>query len=171
MILNKLNYWFEKVFEETKIITNEPFINVTRSYSEVEKFLDNIPNINSGGCGISALVLYDAAKAEGKNPEIFYCWRWKDVPSIINNQNYILGKAKTADSANRIIVGWEVNGKMKYFHSEGEIDPDDEGYVIKLNNITRTHLVDSIKYGGWNDMFERERWLPEIERYIGYKLL
>ena len=133
-------------------------------FKETRKFLNQIGTINCGGCGFSALALYDAAKREGLKPKIVYLYHalWESGSMLKNNQ-YKEGKRKTADACSHVLV--KIGNRL--YDSSGVIG---KGmlYMYKLDEeITREHLVSSINNKGvWNDTFDRERWIPHIQKYF-----
>lgn len=149
--------WFSFLF-------SHPRVKPSKTYEAVRRFLDNVPNINYGGCGISALVLFDHARAEGKKPKIVFGYSaWGG--GYDENQEYKKGNRPHAESASHIFIQME----GKDYDSEGEYERKDRWNFD--SEITREHLVDAIKHGSWNDSFRRAEWLPRIEKFIGYKLV
>lgn len=141
-------------------------INPLKSLDEVIDFMNTIPCINYGGCGISALAMYDAAVKEKLNPKIVYVYGWWDSGTI--NQQYKEGKTQYAASAAHVMIS--INDVLYDSHGEREYD-DFEWFTSADDEITREHLVNSLNYGSWNSDFDRKTWLPIIEKFIGYKLL
>ena len=60
-----------------------------KTFDEVLNFLSNIPSINCGGCGISALAMYRWLKKHGKTTEetAFY-YLENDYERHNNNKGY-----------------------------------------------------------------------------------
>ena len=153
--------WFNFFVKQTPEVLSP---NVQKSYKTIKSFLNKIPDINYGGCGISTLVLFDHAKAEGLNPKIIFGYsRWSG--GYEENNEYRKGNRKHAESASHIFI----NIEGVDFDSNGVYERDDD-WVFD-SEITREHLVNAIVYGSWNDRFNRKKWLPEIEKFIGYKLV
>ena len=155
--------WFNFLFARTsKVLSPEP--KPQMAYETVRHFLGKVPNINLGGCGISALVLFDHARAAGLEPKIIFGYiPW--AGGFDENQEYKRGIRPHAESAAHIFISIG----DKDHDSEGEYER--EGHWKFDSQITREHLVNAIRHGGWNPCFEREKWLPKIEQFIGYKLI
>ena len=151
-----------------------------KSLKKVMDFLSKIPNINRGGCGISALVLYDAAVAEGLNPKVVFCYHGKTDQSYINNRRFMAdntGNSSYATSCAHAVI--KIGDKR--FDCDGEYtkkelrekwhNPFFYSGWLEDDKITREHLVASINnVSSWNYSFERERYLKKIESFIGYDL-
>lgn len=145
-----------------KYFTKQKF----KTFHEVRSFMNTIPCINHGGCGISALAMYDAAVKEKLNSKIVYAYDWWNSETI--NQQYKKGKTLYAASAAHVMIS--INDVL--YDSEGEKEYDDfEWFLSADDEITREHLVNSLNHGSWNPIFDRKTWLPVIEKFIGYKLL
>lgn len=137
-----------------------------KTFKEVQSFLSNIPYINCGGCGIAALAMFDAAVKEGYKPRIHYLYHhFCDDTTQKTNEKYKRKEIDQAASCGHIIL--KIKGQFQDSKGEFEIDyPWSDG-----GSVSREHLVNSLIHGGWNECFDREQWLPKIEKYIGYKLL
>lgn len=134
------------------------------AYDIIRRYLDNIPNLNYGGCGISALVLFDHAEAAGLKPKIVFGYSTWDC-GYDENKEYKRGNRQYAESASHIFISF--GGKD--YDSDGEYKR--KGYWMFDDEITRDHLVDSIRHGCWNPSFDRKKYLPRIENFIGYQLV
>jgi hypothetical protein len=133
-------------------------------FKETRKFLNAIDSINYGGCGFSALALYDAAKRDGLKPKIVYLYHFfGELSSIEKNNKFKEGKIKTATSCSHVLI--KIGNKL--WDSSGVIRKS-MLYMYNLDeDITREHLVASINNKGvWNPCFEREFWAPRIQKYF-----
>jgi len=133
-------------------------------FKETRKFLNAIDSINYGGCGFSALALYDAAKREGLKPKIVYLYHaFFESESMLKNNQFKEGKRKTADACSHVLV--KIGNRL--YDSSGVIGKS-MLYMYKLDeDITREHLVASINNKGvWNPCFERRFWVPRIQKYF-----
>lgn len=137
-------------------------IHMTKEFKKVMTSLRKIPDINRGGCGVSALALFDAAKRDGLKPKIFYLYSWLDDDSYRQNQKFKEGKTKKADSCSHVVVKIE----EKYYDSDGIIKQDKiERHTI--DKVKRKHLIASINNAeAWNDVFDRWKWIPKIEKFF-----
>jgi hypothetical protein len=161
---------FLKNFSENIFLSVPVFLSLVSkptgmkiTFKKTQKFLQDVPNINFGGCGMAALALYDAAKKEGKKPKIVYVYSPWDEDSYRKNIKFKEGKSKKADACMHIVIKIGKN----YYDADGKIS---KGYVenyFKDPEITRDHLVASINNKGvWNDSFRRKIWGPEIKKFF-----
>ena len=124
--------------------------------------LSQIPNINSGGCGISALAMYRLLGK--KNIDILFLYRNYEDVSYVNNQNILKGDADSIPSPPLHVV---LHKKGKYFDSYGEMD---ERYLsiayMFRHKCDESFLVDTInnRYK-WNLKFNR-KYIKYIERKL-----
>jgi len=135
---------------------------------QVQEFFNSIPNINAGGCGIAALGLYDTAVKEGKDPKIifFYHKIWEER-NFDHNQMVMEGKKDKAMSCCHIVC--EIDGKYinkKNDRLLSEILSEEINFYKQY--VTRELLINSLIHGGWNQMFEREKWWNKIKTYLGW---
>lgn len=135
-----------------------------RTFQTTRKFLDAIDNINAGGCGLAALALYDAAKREGKKPKIVYLYHaFFEHTSWIHNHEFKIGKRKKAAPCSHVLI--KINGKL--WDSTGVVSKDKLFMYNTDEEITREHLIASVNNkGAWNEMFNRKKWLPEIQKFF-----
>jgi len=138
------------------------------TFNETQAFLSKIEQINRGGCGFSALALYDAAVKENLNPKIIYLYTQMSLAfsnAYENNELVITENLKDrADACSHIVV--EIN--KQWYDCKGVVNDDG---VQKYHEVSREHLLNSIRYGNWNDDFNRKKYLPKINEFIGYDLL
>ena len=134
------------------------------TFKQTRKLVSEIPNINRGGCGLAALALFDAAKREGKEPKIVYCYTGWDDSNLHKNNQFKEGKRKKATSCHHVVIKL---GK-KYWDSTGKLDPEEiENFETLDEEITRKHLISSINNkGAWNNMFSRKEWMPKLQKLI-----
>ena len=133
------------------------------SIKELLGFLNNIPNINFGGCGISALVIHDYFTSVGIKSKIIYSYKYFNQDEYEDNLKRIAYKEHVHSCGHAIVKV----GKL-YYDSRGvktEIERE------HFHFMTRKQAVLSIKHSKWCDMFDKEIYLPIIEKKIGYKLL
>ncbi len=139
-----------------------------KSFKQVQKYLDDIPDINHGGCGIAALAMYYAAKREGKKVGIAYLYsRGYDDDCMEMNEKYKKGKSKKAGSCSHVVV----RVGNRYYDSEGIVNlkKHSRSFIID-KSITKKHLKASINnVDDWNNDFNR-KYVKRIEKFIGKKL-
>lgn len=138
----------------------------------VQQILKNIPNINYGGCGISALAMYLwIQKYEGIIPKIVFCYRTGKEDSYSNNKKSIKEGRVTLEVPPHVAIIY----KGKRYDSEGMVIKGKVGwggYIFSrfhqvkinelINTINRTH--------DWNDSFDRDKNIPIIENILGIEL-
>ena len=133
-------------------------------FKQTRKFLEAIDSINYGGCGFSALALYDAAKREGLKPKIVYLYHFFGGPSSIEKNNkFKEGKVKTAAACSHVLI--KIGNKL--WDSSGVITKSMLDQYTVDEGITREHLIASINNKKvWNPCFERGFWVPRIQKYF-----
>lgn len=140
----------------------------TPTYYELQAFLCTIPSISFGGCGIAALVLYDAAVREGMNPKIIYTYSERTLKYGCNYENNMAaineGVEDKADCCSHIVL--EID--KQWYDCRGLVINNDDR---KFHEATRKHLVNSMIYGNWNSDFDRAKYLPVIKKFVGYNAL
>ena len=138
---------------------------------QVLKYLNNIPNINDGGCGVSALAIYRWIKAhyQVKNVEILFCYGcWRSVWDYRNNkQVFRIGKGNLS-SPSHVVLKY----KNFIFDSSGIIK-DLKSEFPNIHKATRLNLFISVlnDLNEWNDSFERKpKVIKNIEKYLNINL-
>lgn len=135
-----------------------------KDVASLQNYLDSIPDINAGGCGIAAYFIYKQLKQDGKNPEIVFMYQ-PGNPSYEQNLAALKGQDHPTSAAHVM-----VKADGKYYDAEGV--NDDGWYGLRLRHTaSEKFLLQAIAdRGGWNSMFERDEWLPEIEKKVGINL-
>lgn len=129
---------------------------------DVLDFLDGIPNINAGGCGVSALAIYRWCKAHDieidSEPFVLLC---NDGDELRANNRYIRKGDFQSTSIPHIVT--KIGDRL--WDSTGS-DLDGEGWiahhVYECNPFGEDGLVQMLNENGWNFSFERDEWLPII---------
>lgn len=140
---------------------------------DVQRWLDNISDINAGGCGISALAMYRWLKKNNQlagDESFTYLYCDKDENFKVNSkvlttkQLFSLRRRKKMGSASHIMLFHNgVNIDSEGSHIQSRYGERHEGIVEKL-------LVESIQFGGWNSSFNREYFVPKIASKLGVDL-
>jgi hypothetical protein len=131
---------------------------------DVQQFLNSIPNINCGGCGISALAMYRWLKKNDRlkdeKAKFIFCYKSYNEDKFLNNEE-VLKKGEGNIKAPTHVV---IHFKKRYIDSEGTVDIreykhrqhiEDEDFMVKTNNSS-----------GWNEMFNRCH-LENIQGFLG----
>lgn len=126
---------------------------------ELQNFLDSVPNINDGGCGISAYVLgYYLAN---KNIDFSFVFLDDDEESNFYNNRRLLGISTQIEVPSHVCL--RINND--YIDSRGKMT---FCYAFRLEGFTFFDLIDVISSGiNWNPAFDREKWIPEIQKFSG----
>jgi hypothetical protein len=138
--------------------------------NEVLDFLDEIPRINAGGCGISALSVYKWLKANDKLSEdfaILYLHYWEES-DYETNSKFIKGTTDRAVACSHAIFRY--NGKT--YDSSGRVKP--RMGIVGHVEITPEHIERFMKASlaseDWNPAFSRAAYVPYIETALGIDL-
>jgi len=142
-----------------------------KNLKQVQGFLNNIPNINSGGCGIAALAIYRWLKQNNqltKDTKFVYYYFSEDRSEI--SYNHYLNNSNVLENNNgepEACAHAGIYYRRKYLDSNGKIDTwkfEHDHYV------NEKFIVNSINnLGCWNSSFERSH-IGEIEDRLNIKL-
>ena len=135
-------------------------IEPNESFEDVREFLNNITSINSGGCGLSALVMYRWLKKYNKLPEdTKILFLDNDENNHLNNKECMSNKEGTLKAPSHIVMflngihidcaNVQYNVAMRFDYI---LEVAEEYLVACLNNIF-----------SWNYMFDRNEAISEIE--------
>jgi len=118
--------------------------------------LDEIPRINSGGCAIVAFNLYRFLRNEGYYPDIVYLVDEWDETAI--------NSGSTRSCAHAMVrVGKE------YFDSTGwytSTKIPEKWQPYNKIELSPGYVYNSIKHASWNNAFNREEYVPDIEEIL-----
>lgn len=132
---------------------------------ELRTLLGNISSINAGGCGIAALAMYKVAKEHDLPVHIVYLYDDWFRDAFENNTAFMNKKGTFADSCNHIVL--EING---IFFDSKTIDMNISKYNMR-HSVSESLLMASLKNNVWNPYFKRDIYVPQIDKWLGYKLL
>lgn len=151
------------------------------SFEELREFLDNIRNINYGGCGISVYAMYCLLEKQNQlksDTKIIYIHR-KMLDDYSTNKSFLDNQEGHADSASHVILfhdGYYLDSSEKstdlstlisLFSSFSNID---EFEFLKIpQQLTHVFMKSSLENGSWNYMFDRKN-IKVIENKLGFKL-
>jgi hypothetical protein len=138
---------------------------IMKKIEPTRQLLNGIPNINVGGCGISALAMIKNIQKEFEfTPEIYFSYGSYDKCLFQNNKKYLQeNNYSKCEAPGHVLL--KINGK--YFDSGKIIDnPTRPLYHI----VPYEMLMDTIKNeDSWNSMFNRKKWAPYIEKELNIK--
>lgn len=131
-------------------------MNTRRRIERAVEFLDSIPYINSGGCGIAALAI--ARYVHKENPRIKLKFGFLG--------DYGTNEDGSRDAPSHVVLLWDghrvdSNGIDSAFSQHWELieSLDESDLVASLNNVST-----------WNSAFDRAGELPGIERELDIDL-
>lgn len=139
--------------------------------------MNNISNINSGGCAIAALAMYRWLKKKGqikKKTDFHFCYHHKDENTLKKNKNNLKRNNNLLSCTHAFIYF-----KGEYMDSESIINVEagynyDDYTFINKKNIIKIYdenlILDSINSGGWNSSFERQRNVKKIAKKLDINL-
>lgn len=146
-----------------------------KTLNDVREYLDSIPNISQGGCGVSALAMYQWLKANNKlysTTKIVYLYATHMKSAYSNNKKALACRNVQPTSCNHAVL----LHKRKYIDSSNSFSS-----LKELHNSNRTKLALSMSAISvvqksisnsrvWNDSFDRNKYIPEIEKKLNIKL-
>lgn len=137
------------------------------SFNEVRKTVNNVPQINRGGCGIAALALIRWIR-KNKPEEIkhikmcFMYERWSEEQEIKSNRRWVKGQRKTPYIPSHIMLTY----KGVLFDSK--VVGDSYGYV--MDPMPSKVLLNAINFNGWNHNFKRRKNVRELGRKLSINM-
>jgi len=138
-----------------------------KDLNQVLEFLNEIPCINQGGCGISALAVYRWLKKNNSLSDdfaIIYLHYWDNNDMELNN-NFISGESKVATSCSHAIFRY--NGKL--YDSNGihrGVDVSTTNHVVITVKDIERFMRASLSVSNWNTCFSREQAIPLINKKL-----
>jgi hypothetical protein len=137
-------------------------------FQAVQNFLNEIPNINRGGCGLSAYAMYLWLRKNSMLTEdiqiVFLHYGYSKSDFHTNQSFYLQGVGKPVAPEHVVI-----NRNGKYIDSNG-VYTRANGYSFKLSvslEKAEDFLVNSLNDDDWNSSFERPCVVPMIEKELG----
>ena len=130
---------------------------------QVQKYLNSIPNINAGGCGISALSIYRWLKKNNKLDDTKFIYLYREKYRYLNNSSILKKKNGKPQAPSHIALLYDgqfidSSGEIKLTYGWVQIIDEEEFLKETLNNLN-----------DWNNMFDRNN-IPKIEGYLGIDL-
>jgi hypothetical protein len=141
-------------------------IESLKTFEEVRNFLNNIDNINCGGCGISALAMYRWLKKHGLTTEqtAFYFLE-NDEDNHNNNKQYFSNKEIKLKASCHVVL----------YHNDQTIDSGGfksiSNYSYQLLEKSEEFLIKMINsVSTWNYAFKRKDHIKNIAKTLGIDL-
>lgn len=138
---------------------------------KARRFLASIPDINEGGCLLSAYAYYlnEHNHSRGESVHIVQLARGECKWEYEENLKFINGKSNSCYSSNHF--GWTYDGGISVYDCYGKVRLSRYKYILLIpQHLTSKFCIDALNYGCWNDTFERENHLTNIEQYFGLDL-
>lgn len=134
---------------------------LTTELMEVRNLLNEIPYINAGGCGISALAMYMYSKKNfNKIPKIIFTYR--EIYHLNINDKFLSSDSNSTIPPSHALLKYE----DKYFDSNKIINKPTRSFE---HEVTIDLLIESLKYRDrWNNMFDWKH-LKAIEKKLNIK--
>lgn len=130
------------------------------TFEQLRNDLAIVKNINCGGCGIAALVMYRWLKTNQQiEAEIIYGFDPMSFGYESNLRYQQTNQPECAESAMHVFLSLGGND----FDCEQDVPVDD--VFDRTLTVTEQHLVDSINNGSWLDWFKRTDIIPVAKKY------
>jgi len=148
-------------------------IQSLQSLKSTLKFLNCVPAINTGGCGISALAIYRWCRANDicvSDRPFTFVWRNGNEWESSNNDELLEnGELDLVEVPNHIVI--ELYKGL--YDSNGQQNDNCHPFIVhqeyKLNEKELLAVINRPN-GGWNSSFRRARQIPEIENKLNIDL-
>jgi len=150
--------------------TRDKSKDLLKGLSKVRKFLDSIPYINGGGCGYSALAMYRWLEKHNYNmDEVSFTFLYiSGDDSFSINEEFLMGLRAYPTSCSHVLIRigdelYDSSGGLEFFK--------ENWYVANRHDyLDIDFLLLSLKYGEWNDLFDRHAEIPKIAEKFSIEL-
>lgn len=142
-------------------------------FDEVRSMLNDIPNINAGGCGIAALAMARWIKKNAKSSQLktVYVMGHHDIITYTANSNHLINKHNTPMACYHIgLILYDLvnrtqctidSGNTFHMWSYPYLNTFTEDSVL-ITAINQVHT--------WNTDFNRRKFVPIISEMLGISL-
>lgn len=137
--------------------------------NQVRRFLDSLESINYGGCGVAALSMYRWLKKNNmlKGNECFVFLYQDNSFFYRTNDKFFKGLGKNIVSCAHVVLKiddeyYDTTGKTRAMFLWRFLNQHD--------NITEDNLITALNNEYWNEMFDRDLYIPIIEMVLGIDL-
>jgi hypothetical protein len=145
-----------------------------KTLDDVRKFLARIPNLHNGGCGVSAIAMYRWLKKYTHNPRVRFVLCYKAGSEVFFRRNSrFLSSDKdsypTACSHAGIYYDDPATMQTAPIDARGYLPITNYEYTQVFR---RAHpMIAMVKEKGeWYDAFNRDKYIPIIEKRLGINL-
>ena len=137
----------------------------------VLEYLNSIPDINAGGCGLSALAIYRWCRKNGievgDRPFVIIS---NDLWDVQHNNELI--DDEMIDRLEYPHIVTEIDGKL--WDSTGNDDEDNDDnfsyWPFRCEPIGEDDIIELLNNASWNPDFKRNKYLPLIESHLDIDL-
>lgn len=145
-----------------------------KNLKELREYLNSIPNINRGGCLISAYSMFLYLKKTNQLPEGFKILQISD--NVV--QRFLLMRQLESKDPTKYTGGCQHAmcrvGGIIFDSGESrpiDIDPIAFASSVPVDPETQSeYIIAQINTDGWNDEFNREKYVPAIAEELGIDL-
>jgi len=133
---------------------------------EVQEYLGNLAYINSGGCAISALVMYRWLKKNKKlSRKTCFVYLDSDERMHADNKKSLENNIGTPSSCSHVVL----LHKNNFIDCYGEYDKQKYSYQLKIKS--EEFVVKAINnVSAWNPIFNRKQQIPKIAKHLDIDL-
>lgn len=141
------------------------------SFKEASNILATIPNIAKGGCGIMALSLWRVCQKTKRKPQNI------KLVTLYGNHDHTNSFNVNLDFINKDGEDAQPCWHFAFIVNNMIIDqsgPVDMQYYQKMLIVpiekTEQFLIKAVNNHGWNEMFDREEFVPKIAQLLNINL-
>jgi len=135
-----------------------------KSFTELRKYLQSIPNIDNGGCAIAALTMHRWLKQRDRKSEIVYFYGDQSLNSMKENNNFQKSGKGIPMSCSHAYVQY----LRRYYDVEGITDDPRPHHSLSEAVVVQT--INNVDFDIWNEDFDHKKFVPLIERNVGVNL-
>ena len=140
-------------------------------FKRLQKILGKIPNINAGGCGVSAYAMYLYLKKHGclNDFQVILLDEYFTKDEHKQNLAFVEGKSSKSNGAAHIAVTFD--GGKTIQDAKGVVDDTFEYTLLVPSHKTEAYFnaLFTAKVR-WNSAFNMHESIPVIEKKLGIKL-
>jgi len=137
--------------------------------------IDDIPNRGLGGCLWFCYIFLLTLKKEGLSTNSFHLVQYDYAGGVSTEKNisFLNGKSDTPQSSYHFTFMYE----GKEYDCNGVVTPSRKiGWAVNRTVLPISSYEQAVmfcqtalKYGAWNDRFDKDRWIPVLEERFGMK--
>jgi hypothetical protein len=131
-----------------------------KDFKSVMCMLSSIPNINSGGCAISAIAMLLWLKRHNPSTDVNVVYLYDCKRDYNINNKFINGKSSDVRACSHAVLYVDGN----YIDCNGTVNVLNYGYKHTFDTVSLA--VNTLKALNWNPMFDRNSYLPIIEERL-----